>query len=110
MINMLGANTSLGSQRCSASSGEALVKTAIELMGDSVACCATCRSQLAGDQRDCGKWIASKNSASPWLLQKSGTADPVARAGGHAPGTSRSNVVGYRRRTGGRADSTARPG
>ncbi|MHC8298397.1 hypothetical protein [Pseudomonas sp. ZS1P83] len=30
---MLGAKTSLGSQRCSASNGEALLKTATELIG-----------------------------------------------------------------------------
>jgi hypothetical protein len=31
-MNMLGASTSLGSQRCSASNGEALLNTATELM------------------------------------------------------------------------------
>jgi hypothetical protein len=30
---MLGASTNLGSQRCSASNGEALLKTATELIG-----------------------------------------------------------------------------
>src|SRR5476649_92074 len=34
-MNMLGANTSLGSQRCNASNGEALLNTATELMGKS---------------------------------------------------------------------------
>eukprot|EP00866_Antonospora_locustae_P000476 jgi/Antlo1/476/297 len=34
-MNMLGASTSLGSQRCSTSNGEALLNTATELMGKS---------------------------------------------------------------------------
>jgi hypothetical protein len=34
-MNMLGASTSFGSQRCNASNGEALLNTATELMGKS---------------------------------------------------------------------------
>jgi len=70
---MLGAKTSLGSQRCNASNGEALLKTATELIGiiqvkrKEIGTAIPCRSEPARDSGvsvdihvECQSAIASK--------------------------------------------------